>query len=104
MLSGAADQLVPKEHMRALWEIVAQRGQKKTSSGAEYKVGLERAKYMEFEFGGHSQLFFSLLKRFMRLPNDCCVIDDTCVQSGYWAAVAEFIASLSDSTEKSGQP
>jgi len=81
MLSGAADQLVPKEHMRALWEVVAQRGQKKTPSGVEYKVGLERAKYMEFEYGGHN---------------------DTCVQTGYWSAVADFIASLAEYQEKAG--
>lgn len=55
MLSGARDDLVPKEHMRALWEAVAKRGEKKTSGGKEYKVGLERAKYMEFEYGGHSE-------------------------------------------------
>ncbi|KAF8233868.1 alpha/beta-hydrolase, partial [Tricholoma matsutake] len=57
MLSGLKDELVPKDHMRTLWEA----------------VGLERAKYMEFENGGHN---------------------DTCVQTGYWPAVAEFIASL----------
>ena len=54
MLSGLKDDLVPKEHMRFLWEAVAKRGEKKTSGGSEYKVGLERAKYMEFENGGHS--------------------------------------------------
>jgi hypothetical protein len=56
MLSGARDDLVPKEHMRVLWEAVAKRGEKKTAGGKEYKVGLERAKYMEFEAGGHSKL------------------------------------------------
>ncbi|KAF9465466.1 Alpha/Beta hydrolase protein [Collybia nuda] len=73
MLSGARDDLVPKAHMRALWEAVAKRGEKKTSGGKEYKVGLERAKYMEFKSGGHN---------------------DTCVQTGYWPAVADFVASL----------
>ncbi|KAF9531417.1 BEM46 family protein [Crepidotus variabilis] len=55
MLSGARDEIVPKAHMRALWEAVAKRGEKKTQSGREFKVGLERAKYMEFENGGHSK-------------------------------------------------
>ncbi|TFK34690.1 Alpha/Beta hydrolase protein [Crucibulum laeve] len=73
MLSGLKDDLVPKEHMRALWEAVAKRGEKKTSGGVDYKAGLERAKYMEFANGGHN---------------------DTCVQPGYWNAVAEFVASL----------
>lgn len=55
MLSGAKDEIVPKEHMRALWEVVAKRGERKTPGGLEFKVGLERAKYMEFENGGHSE-------------------------------------------------
>jgi abhydrolase domain-containing protein 13 len=55
MLSGKQDTLVPKEHMQALWGAVAQRGEKETAGGKEYKVGLERAKYIEFEYGGHSK-------------------------------------------------
>jgi hypothetical protein len=54
MLSGVADELVPKEHMRALWEIVARREETKTAGGVEFSKGLERAKYIEFERGGHS--------------------------------------------------
>jgi hypothetical protein len=90
MLSGARDDLVPKAHMRSLWEAVAKRGEKKTSGGKEYKVGLERAKYMEFEFGGHSErpILIYLLRRLN------IFLDDTCVQTGYWPAVADFIASL----------
>jgi hypothetical protein len=59
MLSGARDEVVPKEHMRLLWEIVAKRGEMKTSGGKEFKVGLERAKFKEFEYGTHSKLTFS---------------------------------------------
>ncbi|KAF8811215.1 alpha/beta-hydrolase [Phlegmacium glaucopus] len=73
MLSGASDELVPKEHMQALWQAVAKRGEKKKPNGSEYKTGLERAKYMEFEHGGHN---------------------NTCAQPGYWTAIADFIASL----------
>ncbi|EAU87012.2 BEM46 family protein [Coprinopsis cinerea okayama7 len=63
MLSGMLDEIVPKEHMRALWEAVAKRGEKKgknggnggSGSGSESEQpGLERAKYMEFDLGGHS--------------------------------------------------
>ncbi|KAF7301188.1 Protein bem46 [Mycena indigotica] len=75
MMSGLLDEVVPKEHMRALFEIVARRGEIKTPGGVEFKHGLERAKFMEFEHGSHN---------------------DTCVQPGYWTAVAEFIADLSD--------
>jgi len=61
MLSGAKDELVPREHMRSLWEAVAKRGERRKPNGSEYKVGLERAKYMEFQHGGHSEFFFSPL-------------------------------------------
>jgi hypothetical protein len=60
MLSGVADELVPKEHMRALWEIVARREETKTAGGVEFSKGLERAKYIEFERGGHSSSSFPL--------------------------------------------
>ncbi|KJA22504.1 hypothetical protein HYPSUDRAFT_40881 [Hypholoma sublateritium FD-334 SS-4] len=79
MLSGARDDLVPREHMRALWEAVARRGEKRTAGGVEYKVGLERARYVEFEGGGHN---------------------DTCTQPGYWSAVSDFIASLGSVSQK----
>lgn len=97
MLSGARDELVPKEHMRALWEAVAKRGEKKTASGAEYKTGLERAKYMEFEYGGHSTFkIWFFLQRYVFLIRVSLSLDDTCVQTGYWTAVADFVASLGD--------
>ncbi|KAL0959367.1 hypothetical protein HGRIS_014621 [Hohenbuehelia grisea] len=74
MLSGVLDEVVPKEHMRGLWELVTKRGEKSGGGGGGGKSGLERAKYVEFEYGDHN---------------------NTCVQSGYWQAVADFIASLS---------
>ncbi|KAJ3558749.1 hypothetical protein NP233_g11441 [Leucocoprinus birnbaumii] len=77
MLSGLKDEIVPKEQMRKLYEAFAKRGEKTTSGGKEYKAGVERAKYLEFADGGHN---------------------DTCVQHGYWSAVAEFIANLSPAT------
>ncbi|KAG6898728.1 hypothetical protein C0993_004797 [Termitomyces sp. T159_Od127] len=73
MLSGARDDLVPQAHMRALWEVVARRDETKTSGGREYKVGLEHAKFVEFAHGGHN---------------------DTCVQTGYWSAVTEFVETV----------
>ncbi|KNZ76534.1 Protein bem46 [Termitomyces sp. J132] len=73
MLSGVKDDLVPQAHMHALWEVVARRGETKTSGGREYKVGLEHAKFVEFPYGGHN---------------------DTCVQTGYWPAVEKFVESV----------
>jgi len=59
MLSGMEDEIVPKEHMRALWDaVVARKGGK--GEGNSLKVGgVERAKFMEFEKGGHSKCFVS---------------------------------------------
>ncbi|KAJ7729820.1 Alpha/Beta hydrolase protein [Mycena metata] len=79
MLSGVADELIPKEHMRALWEIVVQRGETKMHESSQ---GLERAKYLEFELGGHN---------------------DTCVQPGYWTAVADFVAALGDDNSEKAE-
>jgi len=56
MLSGVRDEIVPKAHMVALWEAIARRGEKKNAHGSEFKVGLERAKYVEFEDGTHSEM------------------------------------------------
>ncbi|KIY50246.1 alpha/beta-hydrolase [Fistulina hepatica ATCC 64428] len=69
MLSGSADQLIPKEHMHALWDLVANRRQGSTGEKSE------RGKFLEFKRGDHN---------------------DTCVQPGYWQAVADFVASLSN--------
>jgi hypothetical protein len=116
------DEIVPKEHMRALWEAVARRGEKASvgSSGSgsggrnpgsssssasvsvgeaddsqtRWRKGTERAKYMEFENGGHSKLvsFFHVYRN--RTKTLCT--DDTCVQQGYWAAIIEFVNSLGE--------
>ena len=95
MLSGAKDEIVPREHMQALWEAVAKRGEKKKPNGSEYKVGLERAKYLEFESGGHSAFtrFFHLA---CHTAIDFLIIDDTCAQPGYWQAIIDFVFSLSE--------
>ena len=63
MLSSLQDEIVPTSHMRALWETVARRGEKKTVNGSDFKVGLERAKYIEFESGRHSEFILICLLR-----------------------------------------
>lgn len=83
---------MPKEHMAALWQIVAKRGEKKKKKGgSEYQVGLEKAKFIEFENGTHSEFGQFVSQRLIYI-----VLDDTCVQEGYWTAVGEFIAKLGD--------
>jgi len=80
LLSGLRDEIVPREHMQALWEVVGRRqgaqveeGTEEEEATKEGKVGEGRSKFVEFEKGTHN---------------------DTCVQEGYWVAVAEFVAGL----------
>ncbi|KZT06618.1 alpha/beta-hydrolase [Laetiporus sulphureus 93-53] len=85
MLSGVCDEVVPREHMQALWEIVQRRAGGGSRKGEEsekdgrkvYNVvgGSGMSRFVEFERGTHN---------------------DTCVQKGYWTTVAEFLASLDD--------
>ena len=78
MLSGIADEVVPKEHMRGLWEAVVKRCTKmKEGTGSRSSTpstsketvegsvlcdteALKRSKYVEFERGTRSKLFFLL--------------------------------------------
>jgi len=87
LLSGVRDEVVPREHMQALWEVVGKRQGTKTAevgSDEEVKgdgqVGEGKSKFVEFEWGGHN---------------------DTCMQAGYWTTVAEFLANLGDSVSVS---
>jgi len=88
LLSGVRDEVVPREHMQALWEIVGRRQGVKAAEGnvddeakkGDGQVGEGRSKFVEFESGTHN---------------------DTCVQEGYWTTVAEFVASLGDSASVS---
>jgi len=77
MLSGVRDEVVPREHMQELWEIIARRQGSKVQPDGEPKVtevGRGKSKFVEFPVGSHN---------------------DTCVQQGYWTEVAVFVASLS---------
>ncbi|KAI0260533.1 Alpha/Beta hydrolase protein [Gloeopeniophorella convolvens] len=96
MLGGARDEVVPRAQMRELWALVRARG---AASASPKKAAAEKEKgeadpgmppddpkaaprrvedganaYVEFGAGTHN---------------------DTCVQPGYWSAVAEFVAGLS---------
>ena len=112
MLSGLKDEIIPYDHMRRLWEVVAKRGEKKKLNGSEYKTGLERAKYIEFVNGHHSTLNFISLFLFLFCFLDfrlCFNLlfdapDDTCAQPGYWVAVADFMISLIRATQEKSQP
>ncbi|KAG1864524.1 alpha beta-hydrolase [Suillus tomentosus] len=78
MLSGVRDEVVPREHMQELWQIVSRRqGTKSSDTGNKSdipEVGNGKSRFLEFEGGHHN---------------------DTCVQQGYWTAVTDFVTSLS---------
>ncbi|KAH7921997.1 alpha/beta-hydrolase [Leucogyrophana mollusca] len=76
MLSGVKDEVVPREHMQELWEIVSRRQGAKARDEVQTQdaeIGRGKSKYIEFERGTHN---------------------DTCVQHGYWNAVTDFVASV----------
>lgn len=97
MLSGLKDEIVPKDEMRTLLEAFAKRGEKITTGGKEYKNGLERTKYIEFPNGGHSKSPAKISPQSVLedVAHHHPSLDDTCVQEGYWTAVADFVARLS---------
>ncbi|KAJ7822444.1 Alpha/Beta hydrolase protein [Mycena leptocephala] len=68
MLSGERDEVVPKRHMEALWEIAGRRHSRR--EGAEVK---EQDRFVSFPDGGHA---------------------DTFIHPGYWDAVGEFLRDL----------
>lgn len=131
MLSGVKDEVVPREHMEGLWELIAQRDAKHAAGTAAVSVSstLRRrnrndsnstnlarvtddvtvedvtgqaevkfaaydprslSKFIEFENGMHSEPFLTQFGDVDLTSKP----DDTCVQPGYWAAIAEFIGNL----------
>ena len=94
MLSGVRDEVVPREHMQELWEIIARRQGSKVQPDGEPKVtevGRGKSKFIEFPGGSHSMSLQCLLVS----SQLSLYADDTCVQQGYWTEVAVFVASLS---------
>ncbi|EMD36154.1 hypothetical protein CERSUDRAFT_115126 [Gelatoporia subvermispora B] len=91
MLSGARDEVVPKQHMFELWKLVrAREGERKENRRAEEGVKEEEMEeeVQDVRTGGGS--------RFVNFPQG--THNDTCVQQGYWMIVAEFVARLGRSS------
>ncbi|KAI8973132.1 alpha/beta-hydrolase [Trametes punicea] len=85
LLSGVRDEVIPREHMQELWKLIQQRvpGGRRTGDlegedkdvrdeGVEHP-GARISRLVEFQRGTHN---------------------DTCVQQGYWQAVADFVAAV----------
>jgi len=84
MLSGTRDEVVPAEHMLALWELVQNRGASKPQGptlpgSGEGKVPVAAADVRN-------------MSKFVEFPNG--THNDTCVQPDYWKEVAEFIGNV----------
>ncbi|KAH8096849.1 alpha/beta-hydrolase [Cristinia sonorae] len=116
MLSGARDEVIPREHMEGLWELITQReaGQhagpsvntattrrrvastpsapanaaSPASRVHDVTVG-EAAQVGEIKLAAYDP---RSLSKFVEFENG--MHNDTCVQPGYWAAIAEFIGNL----------
>jgi len=62
LLSGVMDEVVPREQMQALWEVVGRRQGVKAAEGEgdnetkeNGQVGEGRSKFVEFAMGTHSK-------------------------------------------------
>ncbi|KAI6044601.1 Alpha/Beta hydrolase protein [Pisolithus marmoratus] len=89
MLSGERDEVVPPQHMQELWEIASRRqgamvdgrngdggarvGSGKHNGDLNPEVGNGRSRFVKFPHGYHN---------------------DTFMQTDYWRAVTEFVASV----------
>ncbi|KAJ3484274.1 hypothetical protein NLI96_g5737 [Meripilus lineatus] len=89
MLSGLQDEVVPKEHMQGLWEIVDKRENNVIPSAESVDKARVAAvdprslsKIVLFEKGTHN---------------------DTCVQQGYWTTIAAFVANFIPQDAPTGQ-
>ncbi|OCH84321.1 alpha/beta-hydrolase [Obba rivulosa] len=84
MLSGARDEVVPRQHMLELWKLVKAREGQAESRGREAKEEEDEEEVQDVRTGAGS--------RFANFPQG--THNDTCVQQGYWMTVAEFVAGL----------
>ncbi|KAL4063412.1 Alpha/Beta hydrolase protein [Scleroderma yunnanense] len=87
MLSGVRDEVVPREHMKELWEIATRRQGTKVNNGDGDGNTRENGKDNEWnpEVGGGKS-------RFVEFPQGCH--NDTCVQQGYWTTILNFLSSV----------
>ena len=103
MLSGVKDELIPREHMQELWEIICKRQGSQVAQQEERKqeqqeqgsvpleqIGKGRSRFTEFPAGTHSAYPFCCDDHHCNIE----LSDDTCVQHGYWTEVTKFMATI----------
>ncbi|KAI0764677.1 alpha/beta-hydrolase [Fomes fomentarius] len=98
LLSGVQDEVVPREHMQSLWELVEKRvpgGAKSVPPASAYPAeGGEReeegAEVVQDE--SVQSLGAKTPSRFIEFARG--THNDTCVQQGYWSAVTHFMDAL----------
>jgi len=81
MLSGSLDEVVPQKHMKALWDLAKNRGQKKKQKQEteESDDSPKRDMFVTFPHGFHA---------------------NTYVQPGYWGRVAKFLSMVLSGTQR----
>ncbi|KAI0655022.1 alpha/beta-hydrolase [Cubamyces menziesii] len=86
LLSGVRDEVVPREHMQELWKLVQQRVPRgrRPSDQPQGEGDVKEAESPKHPAASHS--------RFIEFPRG--THNDTCVQEGYWHAVAAFVMEV----------
>ncbi|KAH9896509.1 alpha/beta-hydrolase [Cubamyces lactineus] len=87
LLSGVRDEVVPREHMQELWKLVQQRapgGRRPSDRPQGEEADVKEAESSKQAIVSHS--------RFVEFPRG--THNDTCVQEGYWHAVAAFVMEV----------
>lgn len=108
MLSGLRDVVIPPKEMDALWKVAQARQEKKQSnwssfvftcssdSNPEEIEAPQKDTLKTFSRGSHSAFISRQLYDFMMTE---LLLDDTCLQRGYWDAVRDFLDRAIPSSE-----
>lgn len=109
MLGGAIDEVVPRAQMQGLWALIRSRPSVPRPSQSSQISAADRELVEEFlktaaatasepeDTSGGPPVYVDQGDKYMEFPAGGH--NDTCIQAGYWTAVAEFIASLSPLAE-----
>ncbi|RDX49406.1 alpha/beta-hydrolase [Lentinus brumalis] len=88
LLSGVQDEVVPREHMQELWQLVQKRVPRRQRD-LHAEEGSDGLKDESIKNPGAGAAKYSRFVEF-----NAGMHNDTCVQQGYWSAISEFLDSL----------